>query len=143
MKVPDLNLLVYAIDTSSHHHDRALRWWNNLLSGTETVALAWTVLLGFLRLTTSPRVMTTPLSAAEALDYVDRWLAHAVTTVIDPSSEHASILRELLDEVGTAGNLVSDAHLAAIAIEHRAELCSADRDYGRFARLRWTNPLAS
>lgn len=143
MKLPDLNLLIYAVDRSSHSHAAALGWWNGLLSGTETVAFSWTVLLGFLRLTTSPHIMQTPMTANEALDYIDRWLAHPVTTVIDPTPRHASILRDLLGRVGTAGNLVSDTHLAALAIEHGAELCSADRDFGRFPGLRWVNPLGS
>ncbi|MGH2601821.1 MAG: type II toxin-antitoxin system VapC family toxin [Dehalococcoidia bacterium] len=143
MKVPDLNLLIYAVDRSSHSHTPALRWWNGLLSSNETVALSWVVLLGFLRLTTNPRVVQAPFTADEALDYIDRWLTHPVTTVIDPTTRHASVLRDLLGEVGTAGNLVSDAHLAALAIEHGAELCSADRDFGRFPGLRWANPLSS
>lgn len=143
MKVPDLNLLIYAVDQSAPSHTAALRWWNALLSGTETVAFSWTVLLGFLRLTTNPRIMETPLTAEHALDYIDRWLAHPVTTVIDPTPRHASVLRDLFAGVGTAGNLVSDAHLAALAIEHGAELCSADHDFGRFPGLQWVNPLRS
>lgn len=143
MKVPDLNLLIYAIDRSSHSHAAARRWWNERLSGTETVAFSWTVLLGFVRLTTSPRIMQSPLSASEALDYVDRWLGLPITTVIDPTPRHASVLRDLLGALGTAGNLVSDAHLAALAIEHGAELCSADHDFGRFPGLRWIDPLGT
>jgi len=141
VKVPDLNLLIYAIDRQSHAHTSALRWWNELLSGKETVGFSWTVLLGFLRLTTSPRIMRAPLTADEALDYIDRWLSHPITTVVDPTPRHPSVLRDLLGGVGTAGNLVSDAHLAALAIEHGAELCSADHDFGRFPGLRWVNPV--
>ena len=141
MKIPDLNLLVYAVDRESAEHDRALAWWNGALSGSETVGLAWSVLLGFVRLTTNPRVFRSPLSPEEALDYVDRWLGVGVTTVVEPTSRHAAVLRDLLARSGTGGNLVSDAHLAAIAIEHGAELCSADRDFGRFAGLSWVNPL--
>ncbi len=111
------------------------------MSGHETVALSWTVLLGFVRLTTNPRIMQAPLTSDAALDYIDRWLAHPVTAVIDPTPRHASVLRDLLRDVGTAGNLVSDGHLAALAIEHGAELCSADHDFGRFRGLRWMNPL--
>ncbi len=97
------------------------------------------MLLGFLRLTTNPRIMRAPLTVDEALDYIQRWLSHPLTTVIDPTSRHASVLRDLLGQVGTAGNLVPDAHLAALAIEHGAELCSADRDFGRFrACAGWT-----
>lgn len=111
------------------------------MSGTETVSLAWAVLLGFLRLTTSPRIVETPLTSSQAIDHIDRWLSHPVTTVIEPTPRHAAVLRDLLSGSGTAGNLVADAHLAALAIEHGAELCSADRDFGRFRGLRWTNPL--
>lgn len=141
MKVPDLNLLIYAVDRRSVAHHDAVRWWDALLSGSETVAFSWAVLLGFVRLTTNPRVVQAPLDASAALDYVDRWLEHPVTTIIEPTTRHASILRDLLGTVGTAGNLVTDAHLAALAIEHGAELCSADRDFGRFPGLRWVNPL--
>jgi uncharacterized protein len=141
VKVPDLNLLIYAIDQDSPMHKPANRWWNGLMSANETVGLTWTVLLGFVRLTTNPMVVRTPLSVADAFDYVDRWLAHPVTTVLEPTPRHARLLRDLLDDAGTAANLVSDAHLAALAIEHGAELCSADRDFGRFPGLRWVNPI--
>lgn len=141
MKVPDLNLLIYAVDRRSPSHKATLVWWNGLMSGTETVAFSWSVLLGFVRLTTNPSVVREPLSPDEALDYIDRWLAHPITTVIEPTPRHVRVLRDLLHAAGTAGNLVSDAHLAALAIEHGAELCSADRDFGRFAGLRWVNPL--
>jgi toxin-antitoxin system PIN domain toxin len=143
VKVPDLNLLIYAVDRQSPQHASALRWWNGLLSGTETVGLAWTVLLGFVRLTTNPRAVLTPLSSSEALDYLDRWLDHRLTTVIDPTPRHAALLRELLTGTGTAANLVTDAHLAVLAIEHGATLCSADHDFGRFSGLTWIDPLTS
>jgi hypothetical protein len=141
VRIPDLNLLMYAVDRDAPEHPAALRWWNASLSGIETVGLAWTVLLGFVRLTTSARVVRLPLAPGAALDYVDRWLAHPVTTVVDPTARHAQVLRDLLGRTGTAGNLVADAHLAALAIEHGAVLCSADRDFGRFGGLDWTNPL--
>jgi toxin-antitoxin system PIN domain toxin len=120
-----------------------VRWWNATLSGTETVGLAWTVLLGFVRLTTSARVVAAPLEAAAAIDYVDRWLARRVVTVVEPTSRHTAVLRDLLRSSGTGGNLVADAHLAALAIEHGATLCTADRDFGRFAGLDVVNPLAA
>ena len=142
MKVPDLNLLIYAVDRASPAHAAALAWWNGLMSGGETVAFSWTVLLGFVRLTTNPSVVAKPLTAAQALDYVERWLAQPISTVIEPTTRHAAILRDLLSESGTAANLVTDAHLAALAIEHGAELCTADRDFGRFPGLSWVNPLA-
>ena len=141
MKIPDLNLLIYAVDRSSPEHSQALRWWNATLSGNETVGLAWAVMLGFVRLTTNARAFRAPLAPEVALDYVDRWLEHPTTTVVDPTARHAMVLRDLLDRAGTAGNLVADAHLAALALEHGAELCSADLDFGRFDGLRWSNPL--
>ena len=141
MKIPDLNVLIYAVDRQAPDHDRAVQWWNATLSGTETVGLAWSVLLGFVRLTTHPGVVRAPLSAAAALDYLDRWIAVNVATVVEPTPRHTAVLRDLLGGTGTAGNLVADAHLAALAIEHGAELCSADRDFGRFPGLSWRNPL--
>ena len=142
MKLPDLNLLIYAIDRASPQHSAALRWWNEALSGAETVALSWHVLLGFIRLTTNPRVMLEPLPPTDAMDYVERWLDHPITTVIEPTARHAAILRDLLDRLGTAANHVSDAHLAALAIEHGGEVYSADHDFGRFAGLTWSDPLS-
>jgi toxin-antitoxin system PIN domain toxin len=141
VKLPDLNLLLYAIDEEAPRHERARAWLEETLSGTEEVGFAWIVLLGFVRLTSNPAVFERPLDAEEALDYVDEWLERPVSTVIHPTERHSGRLRELLGEVGTAGNLTTDAHLAALAIEHGAELCSHDADFSRFPGLRWTDPL--
>jgi toxin-antitoxin system PIN domain toxin len=141
VKVPDLNLLLYAVDRAAPSHRQALRWWNTALSGSETVGLAWVVLLGFVRLSTSARVVTSPLSPGTALDYLDRWMARDVVTIIEPTSRHTTVMRDLLEATGTGGNLVTDAHLAALAIEHGGILQSADRDFGRFPGLSWVNPL--
>ncbi len=141
MKLPDVNLLLYAIDEGSPRHEGARKWLEDTLSGTETVAFAWAVLVGFLRISTNPAVLQGPLSAEEALDYVEGWLAQPCVTTVAPGNRHAAVLRELLEPLGAAGNLVSDAHLAALAIEHGAELCSCDTDFSRFGGLRWTNPL--
>lgn len=110
-------------------------------AGQETIALAWTVLLAFVRLTTKPQVMTSPLTSGEALDLIDGWLERPNTAVVHPTDRHAAVLRELLTPLGTAGNLVTDAHLAALCIEHGAELNSCDADFSRFSGLRWTDPL--
>lgn len=142
MRLVDLNLLLYAIDEEAPVHGRAKAWLEEALSGTEELGFAWVVLLGFVRLTTNPAVFEAPLGADEALDIVDGWLAQPVATVVDPSERHARNLRELLAPLGTAGNLTTDAHLAALAIEHGAELCSRDADFSRFAGLRWRDPLA-
>jgi uncharacterized protein len=141
VKLPDLNLLLYAVDERAPHHERAREWLEASLSGTEAVAFAWAVLLGFVRISTHPAVFEQPLDANDALDYVDGWMAQPVATVINPTDRHPRTLRTLLEPLGTAGNLTSDAHLAALAIEHGAELCSSDTDFARFDDLRWVNPL--
>jgi toxin-antitoxin system PIN domain toxin len=111
------------------------------LSGSEDVGFAWLALLGFLRISTNPVIYANALSAEKAFEFVESWLAAPVATVVHPTHRHAEVLRELLDQLGTAGNMTSDAHLAALAIEHGAELCSRDADFSRFKGLRWSNPL--
>lgn len=112
-----------------------------MLSGPEAVGLSWTVLLAFLRLTTRSGIFTKPLSVRTALDIIHGWLAQPAVVTVDPTTQHLRVLRDLLLPLGTGGNLTSDAHLAALAIEHGAELCSSDGDFARFPRLRWRNPL--
>lgn len=141
MKLVDANLLLYAMDASSPRHDAARRWLEAMLSGAETFAFTWAVLLAFVRIGTRPAVFERPLDADEALDVVDGWLAQPCATIVHPTDRHAAVLRELLRPVGTGGNLTTDAHLAALAVEHGAELCSCDADFSRFAGLRWRDPL--
>jgi toxin-antitoxin system PIN domain toxin len=141
VKLPDVNLLLYAVDETSPRHDDARVWLEQTLSGSETVAFAWVVLLAFVRLSTHAAVFAHPLGLEEALDLVDSWLAQPCVTVIAPTDRHAAVLRELLEPLGTAGNLTTDAHLAALAIEYGAQLCSCDTDFGRFSGVRWTDPL--
>lgn len=141
MKLPDVNLLLYAFDEASPQHTRARPWLEDLLSGSEPVGLSWPVLLAFLRLSTRPQVFANPLRPAEALDVMEEWLALPPVVVLHPTERHLSILRGLMEPFGTAGNLTADAHLAALAVEHGGEVCSADTDYGRFRGLRWSNPL--
>jgi uncharacterized protein len=141
VKLPDVNLFLYAYDSRSPRHEAARKWLEQTLSGTETVALSWTVLLAFIRLSTRPAVVEQPLDASEAIDLVQSWLDQPCATVVHPTERHTAVLRELLDPLGTAGNLTTDAHLAALAIEHGAELCSSDTDFARFGGLRWQDPL--
>ena len=141
MKLLDVNLLIYTVDEESGHHERALRWFEQTLSGSETVAFAWHALVGFLRITTRPRGARDPWPIQSALDEIQRWLAQPIATVIHPTDRHAAVLRDLLVPLGTGGNLTTDAHLAALAIEHGATLCSHDNDFARFAGLRWVDPL--
>jgi toxin-antitoxin system PIN domain toxin len=141
VKLVDANVLLYAVDESAPHHAVAKRWLERQLSGVETFAFAWAVVLAFVRLATNPRVFAAPLTAEEAVDLVDEWLDAPNTTVVHPTDRHSALLRELLGSLGTAANLTSDAHLAALSIEHGAELCSGDSDFARFPRVRWLNPL--
>ncbi|MBO0767403.1 MAG: type II toxin-antitoxin system VapC family toxin [Solirubrobacterales bacterium] len=143
MRLLDANILLYAVDESSPRFRSAHPWVESVIGGQETVALPWVVLLAFLRLTTKAQVMTSPLTPTEALEIIDTWLARPNTVVVHPTDRHASVLRELLAPLGSAGNLVTDAHLAALAIEHGAELNSCDADFSRFAGLRWRDPLSS
>jgi toxin-antitoxin system PIN domain toxin len=142
VKLPDVNLLVYAADETAVHHKPAREWIETTLSGTETVAFAWLALIGFIRLSTNPRGFQNPWDVGKALDVVDGWLAQPAVTVVHPTDRHASVLRDLLTPLGAAGNLTSDAHLAALAIEHGATLYSCDNDFSRFSGLRWIDPLA-
>ncbi|MEK7701848.1 MAG: type II toxin-antitoxin system VapC family toxin [candidate division NC10 bacterium] len=141
MKILDANLLLYATDERSPRHTAARSWLEKQLSGRETIAFAWSVLLAFLRLATNPRIFERPLAPDRAFDIVDRWLEQPCVVVVHPGDRHSVLVRELLRPLGTAGNLVSDAHLAALAVEHGAELNSCDGDFARFPRLRWVNPL--
>ena len=143
MKLTDVNLLLYAVDTSSPRHREARSWLEAQLSGIETFAFPVALLLAFVRLSTQARIFATPLVPDEAFNVIDGWLGQPCATTVVPGDRHLVLVRELLEPLGAAGNLVSDAHLAALAIEHGAELCSADTDFSRFQRLRWSNPLAA
>jgi toxin-antitoxin system PIN domain toxin len=139
--VSDVNLLLYAYDATSTHHERARSWLEERLSGVEAFGFAWVTLLAFVRLGTNPRVFESPFRVDEALDVVDAWLGAPCATVLHPGPRHAVLLRQLLEPLGAAGNLTIDAHLASLAVEQDAELCSADTDFSRFPGLRWRNPL--
>jgi toxin-antitoxin system PIN domain toxin len=141
MKVLDLNLLLYAVNTASTQHAAAKRWLESALTEDEPVALSWSVVLGFLRIATNQRILPRALPVADAMAVVDGWLAQPHVRCLPPGEEHWGILKTLLIETGTAGNLTTDAHLAALAIENGATLYSTDADFQRFARLRWVNPL--
>jgi toxin-antitoxin system PIN domain toxin len=141
VKLADVNLLLYAYDSDSPRQTAAREWLEEALSGTETVAFAWAVIVGFVRIATNPAIFARPWEAGDALDLVDDWLAQPVVTVVYPTDRHAAVLRDLLTSLGTAGNLTSDAHLAALAIEHGATLYSSDNDFSRFSGLRWEDPL--
>ena len=140
MKVVDLNVLLYAINGRAPEHGRARAWWEAALSGEEPIGLPWAVVVGFLRLSTHRSVFDAPLTIAQALQRVDRWLSVEHLSVISETGDHWTHLRRLL-ESGVAGNLVNDASLAAFAMSRNATLVSCDNDFARFSGLRWENPL--
>jgi toxin-antitoxin system PIN domain toxin len=138
----DANLLIYAVDSDAPHHQRARAWLEGVLSGADAVGLSWSVILAFLRVTTREGILVRSLDPVAACRYVDGWLGQSNVVAVSPGPEHWTILRSLLTESGTAGNLTSDAHLAALAIERGATLCSSDNDFKRFRRVEHVNPLA-
>ncbi len=141
MILPDINLLIYAHDEAAPLHKPSAAWWSRLMANEEVVALAWAVLLGFVRVTTARGVAKAPLEPSQAIDIVESWLEQPNVQILEPGPRHLAILRRLLDVIGVAGNLTTDAHLAALAIENQCELHSNDRDFGRFPGLRWHNPV--
>jgi toxin-antitoxin system PIN domain toxin len=138
----DANLLIYAVNRDSPFNRKAKSWLESAISGPDTVGFSWNVLLAFLRLTTRSGLFRNPLPLETAFDLIISWLDQPSATVVHAGPRHPRILRELLLPIGTGGNLTSDAHLAALAIEHGAELCSSDSDFARFQGLKWSNPLA-
>ena len=142
MIVPDVNLLLYAHDSASPRYQAAREWWEALMNGTETVGLPWIAILGFIRISTHAKILDNPLDVGGACRRVRSWLDRPQTVLIHPGTRHADILFGLIEAVGMAGNLTTDAHLAALAIEHQAEMHSTDADMARFPGLRWTNPLS-
>lgn len=141
MKLVDVNVLLYAVNQDSAHHVKVRNYWEAALAGEEPIGLAMIVILGFLRLSTNPRVFPSPLASAEAVARIDVWLSEPnVRTVVEPEN-HWPALRALLEESGTAGNLTTDAFLASLAITQGATLVSTDSDFARFGQLKWENPL--
>lgn len=141
MVLPDVNLLVYAYNAASPLHGAARAWWEDLLTREHPVALPWVVVCGFVRLVTHPAVFVAPLPPLAALDRVRIWFDRPQVRTLDPGPRHLTILEDLFRASGLAGNLTTDTHLAALAIEHQCEIHSNDADFRRFPGLRWRNPL--
>jgi toxin-antitoxin system PIN domain toxin len=138
----DANVLLFAVNASAAEHERARSWLESALNGTRRVGLPWESLTAFVRLVTNPRVVPRPLSPARAWSFVEDWLAAPVAWIPVPTDRHAAVLGELMHRYRPAAKLVPDAHLAAIAIEHGAEVISTDTDFARFTEVRWRDPLA-
>lgn len=139
----DANLLLFAVDEESRFHRAARDWLVRQLNGEQRVGLPWQSLGAFLRIITRPGISKRPLEPDAAWGYIEDWLACDVAWVPTPTARHAEILGELVKRYQLRGNLIPDAHFAALAIEHGVEVCSADTDFARFTALRWVNPLAS
>jgi toxin-antitoxin system PIN domain toxin len=141
MIIPDINLLIYAYNTGAPFHETAKLWWEERLSGYTSVGLTWIAVHGYLRIMTSTRILENPLRPEEALQDIEDWMKRDCVEIISPGPRHMKILSSLLESVGVAGNLTTDAVLAAISIEYQAELHSNDSDFSRFPGLKWVNPL--
>jgi uncharacterized protein len=138
--IVDANVLLYAVNRESAHHEPARTWLDAALSGQEAVGLAWAVLLAFIRIGTNPSILPGAMTTDEATSQVEAWLGAPAAVVTEPTVRHARLLRGLLHDAGTAGNLTTDAHLAALAIEHGADIVSYDRDFARFTGVRHRLP---
>jgi uncharacterized protein len=143
MILPDVNLLIHAYNSESNRHKAARDWWERTLTRPRPVGLPWAVILGFIRIATHRKILENPLRPADAIRRVQSWLAVPAVQVLTPGEAYTDILFGLLEHLGTAGNLTTDAHLAALAIEYQAELASTDTDFARFPNLRWFNPVAA
>jgi uncharacterized protein len=138
--VVDANVLLYAVNSAADRHREARSWLDGALSGGVTVGFSWIVLLAFLRLSTKVGLFPHPLPVEGALERVRAWLAQPTSVVLEPTPRHLDVLAGLMSATGTGGNLTSDAHLAALAIEHRATVVTYDPDFGRFPGVAWQVP---
>lgn len=137
----DANILLYAVDDLSPFHDRARTWLEGALNGDRRVGLPWASLWAFQRIATHPRAQDAPLAPAAAAAIVEQWLAAPTSWVPEPGRAHWRLVTELVTELDLRGNLVSDAILAALCLEHGLSIVSADSDFARFPELRWVNPI--
>jgi uncharacterized protein len=139
----DVNILLYASNAEADQHAKSRAWLDGKLGGAAPVGLSWPSLLAFLRVATNPRAFRTPLTMTAAWEQVSAWLSAETVWTPEPTERHAAVLGELLALPGVYGNLVPDAHLAALAIEHGLTLCSTDGDFARFPGLTRLNPLSA
>ena len=142
MILVDANLLVYASITSMNQHVKAKEWLDTRLNGVAPVGIPWASLLGFLRLTTNPRIFDPPTSPRRAWNNIEYWLDCDPVWIPQPTEKHRAVLKTIYDLTAPQGNLVPDAHLASLSIEHGLILCSTDGDFARFEELKWENPLS-
>ncbi len=142
MILMDANLLLYAEDSLSEHHTAAREWWDARLCSSDSVALCWPVLNAFIRIGTNARLHQRPLTLTEAIERVESWFGQPCVRIVHPTGQHWTIFQQMLRSGNAVENLVSDAHLAALAVEHNCTLQSTDADFSRFRGLKWKNPIA-
>ena len=142
MTLIDANLLLYAANRDALEHERSRSWLEEQLNGSQRVGMPWETLTAFVRLATNPRVLARPLKPADAWSFVQDWLAVPVVWIPAPTEQHAQVLGALILKYDLRGNLVPDAHMAALALQHGLDVYSADTDFARFTEVRWVNPLA-
>lgn len=142
MIIPDVNLLVYAYNRGAPGHERARSWLQSVLNGSEPVGFAWAAIMGFVRLLSNPAVVVDPVRPEALLEVAHSWLRLAPCRLVGPGAAHAELMARLFRESGAGYRMVTDIHLAALAMEHKATLCSNDVDFARFRGLRLKNPLA-
>lgn len=143
MTILDANILLYAYNADASQHVDTRRWLEQQLGAMDRIGIPWATLWGFLRISTNPRLTRVALGVEEVFQAVRELLSHPQVTVVEPGPRHAEILEQLVRQGGATGPRVTDAALAALAIEHGATLASTDRDFSRFPDLRWINPLTS
>lgn len=144
MYLVDANILVYSADEGSQHHAAARDWLDERTAGApRSVGLPWPSLLAFLRLVTNPRIYSPPAAAADAWQRIEDWLSRPAAWIPVPGSRHQRVLGEIVRECRPAGNLVPDAHLAALAVEHGLTVVSTDTDFARFPNVPWLNPVSA
>ena len=141
MIIPDVNLLIYAYNDQDAHHAAAKNWLETSLNGSNLIGFPWLVTTGFIRIMTHPKILQTPMSGLDAVNIVQSWLDTPVARIPAPGPDHANLLFRFIADIGTAGNLTTDAQIAAIAAEHQATIYSNDTDFSRFSGIRWKNPL--
>lgn len=139
----DANILLYATDSVSPFHERARTWMEVALNGSRRVGIPWASASAFLRISTNPRAMRDPLLPADAWSIVESWLDAETVWVPEPGSGHREILGRLITDLDLRGNLIADAVLAALAIEHGLKVVSADSDFARFTEIAWVNPITA
>ena len=142
MIIPDINLLIYAHHSADPQHAAAKKWWEDCINNSEPVGLPWIVMSGFIRLMTHPRILEKPMPTTDATACVRSWLDQASVITLEPGTRFPNIFFNFLEDLGSAGNLTTDAQIAALAVEKQAEVHSCDSDFARFAGLSWKNPIA-